>query len=424
MEPIIDRAPDCSAISEAPSSLTLLMGVAHAAMTPGARIAPGSSRSSARALGDRARLRRLLGGLMGSLVALVALCALGLTAGADGARAAAPITGFLSAPTDQVAVPGMLAGAEITPEGDLYTGSAEYELRFGTRLDAWNQPTRTLPNASLPLLSSTLFDGAVQYTQTVFAVPVAGQPVAYDTVTVTNGSDRPREARVAMAVAYSRGPEVLGAHGTITGAYRYERPMAPQRDGFYDQPGALFSPAFGYTTAGRDILRSGVLLARGPAAPSTPLSTPAATTLTTPHDARLFVSDLRAGGRVSFTWQVPLETLAAGAGNDRALDRVGLSAAAAELRSNWGAEEAHMMKISVPEPKVSATYDAAITEILSSRYQSSSGWVQGSNKLQYQAFWIRDGALRPRHWTSRACTARPRRTSRFSTPSRNRTGCS
>ena len=35
-----------------------------------------------------------------------------------------PLTGFLSAPTDQLAVPGMLAGAEITPEGDLYSGTA------------------------------------------------------------------------------------------------------------------------------------------------------------------------------------------------------------------------------------------------------------------------------------------------------------
>ncbi len=42
---------------------------------------------------------------------------------------------------------------------------------------------------------------------------------------------------------------------------------------------------------------------------------------------------------------------------------------------------------------MSATYRAALTEILSSRYRTPSGWVQGVNKLQYQAFWIRDAAL-------------------------------
>ena len=50
------------------------------------------------------------------------------------AAPAAPTTGFLSKPTDQIAVPGMISGGEITPEGDLYTGWAEYELRFGRRL--------------------------------------------------------------------------------------------------------------------------------------------------------------------------------------------------------------------------------------------------------------------------------------------------
>ena len=52
-----------------------------------------------------------------------------------------------------------------------------------------------------------------------------------------------------------------------------------------------------------------------------------------------------------------------------------------------------MMQISVPESKVVATYRAAIAELLASRYLTPSGWVQATNKLQYQAFWIRDAAL-------------------------------
>jgi hypothetical protein len=47
----------------------------------------------------------------------------------------------------------------------------------------------------------------------------------------------------------------------------------------------------------------------------------------------------------------------------------------------------------VPEGKVTATFRTAITEILASRYLSAAGWVQGSNKLQYQAFWLRDAAI-------------------------------
>jgi hypothetical protein len=312
-----------------------------------------------------------------------------------------PTTGFLSKPTDQIAVPGMLAGGEITPEGDLYTGWAEYELRYGRKLAPWNQPTRTLPDPGVPLLSSALSDGQVHYVQTVFAVAVGGWPVAYETVTATNASNRPRKARVAMAVAYTRGRQLRGIHGLTTGAYRYERPVSGT-PGFYEQPGQPFSPTFAYTTSGRDLDRSGSLLARGPSAASRPLGATASSRAqgvstvagpTAPHDARVFNTRLKAGGRVSLTWQIPLEPPPASAAADRALDLVPLSAARAKLKHTWATEEAWMTKIDVPEAKVSDTYRAAIAQILSSRYLTSAGWVQGVNKLQYQAFWIRDGAL-------------------------------
>jgi hypothetical protein len=287
----------------------------------------------------------------------------------------------------------MIAGGEITPEGDLYTGWAEYELRFGRRLAAWEQPTRTLPDPSLPLLSSNLSDGPVHYTQTIFAVAVAGRPVAYETVSAANTSDHPREAQLAMEIAYTRGRQIPGVHGLMTGAYRYERPVIGQPDGFYDQPGQPFSTAFTYSVAGRDLDRSGLLLARGPAASGRLLQSSEANTLTATHDAKLFKVLLKAHGRASFTWQIPLEPPVASAEADNSLDQMPLGRARAQLGRMWAAQEAGMTQISVPEAKVTSTYRAAITEILCSRYQTPSGWVQGSNKLQYQAFWIRDGAI-------------------------------
>ncbi len=207
------------------------------------------------------------------LAALAVLGALVVTVAET--AVAAPTTGYLAAPTEQLAVPGMAAGAEVTPEGDLYTGWAEYELRFGEGLRAWDQPTRTLPEPGVPLLSSTLADGPVRYTVTLFAVPVAGRPVAYETVRAVNGSALPRRARVAMLLAYTRGRQIRGPHGVVTGAYRYKRPVSPGSPGAYEQPGQPFSSTFSYTVAGRDLDRSGLLLARGPAAPSRPLATSA-----------------------------------------------------------------------------------------------------------------------------------------------------
>jgi hypothetical protein len=329
---------------------------------------------------------------MSSFAAGVAVLA--LTGVAAAGAGAAPTTGYLTAPTEQLAVPGLAGGAEVTPEGDLYTGWAEYELRFGRRLRAWDQPTRTLPDPGVPLLSSALADGPVRYTVTLFAVPVGGRPVAYETVTAANDSGRPQEARVGMVVAYTRRRQIRGPHGVLTGAFRYERPVGSSALGAYEQPGQPFSSAFGYTAAGRNLDRSGLLLARGPAAPSRPLATPALSTPTTPHGGRLFSTRLAAHASVSFTWQIPLEPPPVGAGGaDHTLDAMPLGAAHAALRSLWTAQESGMMHIEVPEAKVDATYRAAIAEMLESRIQTPAGWEQCPNRLQYRAFWIRDAAI-------------------------------
>src|ERR1039458_9645577 len=101
-----------------------------------------------------------------SLFLSVSTC--GATAAATAASAATLRTGYLATPTEQLAVPGNAANGEITPEGNIYTGWAEYELRIGPALQAWNQPTRPLPNANEPLFSSSLTKNHVVYTQRIF----------------------------------------------------------------------------------------------------------------------------------------------------------------------------------------------------------------------------------------------------------------
>lgn len=306
---------------------------------------------------------------------------------------AATLTGFLSTPTEQLGVPGLAASAEITPEGDLYTGWAEYEWRLGSGLKDWDQPTRTAPDPSLPLFQSRLTEGGVTYTQSDFAVAVAGEPVAYVTFTVANTSGRARRARLGMAIAYTRGRQIKGAHGLSTGAYRYERPVSGGKEGYYEQPGQAFSPAFAYSSRGRDLDRSGLLLARGPALRGRPLAGTGSSPLTATHDGRAFTILLAGHARRSLTWQIPLEPPAAGRRADARLDAVAPARARALLDGLWAREEAGMTSIEVPEQRVQAAYRAAIVQILDSRIQTPSGWVQAVNRLQYQAFWIRDAAM-------------------------------
>ena len=328
-----------------------------------------------------------------SAFALLTLLVILAAQGADAGAAAPAHRGFLSQPTDQLGVPGSKAGGEITPEGDLYTGWAEYEPRFGTHLRAWDQPTRMLPDPLLPALAAELSDGDVRYTMSVFATTVSGRPVAYLTLTAANTTARPHEADVAMGIAYTRGRQIRGVHGVMTGAYRFERPATGQPTGFYKQLGQPFLPAFRYGTSGRDLLRSGLLLARGPHAQSRPLPPPRADTLTAVHDGRAFRSVLPGHACASFTWQIPLEPSPADASADGQLDAMPLARARVALAREWSAREAAMMRISLPEAKAADSYDAAIVEMLESRELTPSGWVQASNKLQYDAFWIRDAAM-------------------------------
>lgn len=311
--------------------------------------------------------------------------------GAGRVRHAAPLlTGFLSEPTDQIAAPGMRASAEITPEGNLYTGWAEYDLRFGRKLRRWDQKTRSLPHPSQPLIASVLDDGAVRYRLTIFAIPLAGMPVAYETLTASNSSSRTQMAKASMSISYSLGRKVDGPHGLPTGEFRYERPAAIDT---YQQPGQSFSSSFRYSVQGRDLLRSGLLLARGPVMRSTPMPTRQGGGWRAPHDERLFATRLPAHAHASLTWQIPLEPPSAGQAADDTLDATPRAAALSAFRGIWHASEAHLTKIEVPERKVVSTYEASIAEMMLSRYRTPRGWMQTPNRLQYDSFWIRDAAI-------------------------------
>jgi hypothetical protein len=328
--------------------------------------------------------------MMRALVALSTVLASWLVAAP--AFAATPLTGYLAAPTEQLALPGLAPSGEITPQGDIYTGWAEYELAIGTSLRAWNQPTRVMPTPSVPRYVSRLVRGGVAYTQEVFTIPIGGQPVAYLELTASNGGSAPATARAALAVAYSRGPTLIGFHGVRTGAYRYERPAPAAGDGYFFQLGQAFDPTWSYAIEGRDVVRDGLLLVRGPRGarlrPTAPSTSPVAL-----HAQQVSARRLAPGAQVTWTWQIPLAPPAASAATDHVLDAVSPQAAAARLTRLWRAQEHGMTEITVPEARVDAVYAASVADILQSRYRSPSGWVQAVNRLQYQSYWIRDSAV-------------------------------
>jgi hypothetical protein len=324
---------------------------------------------------------------------ILALACCGWTLGAQTAAAhGQPLTGFLSEPVEQLALPGAQASAEITPEGDVYTGWAEYEMFVGPHLRRWAQPTRVLSTPARPEFRSSMLVGKVSYTQRIFTIPVAGRPTVYLSLTARDLGAHPQSARSAMALAYTRGRMVTGFHGVPTGVFRYERPATAPADGYFFALGAAFGPDWSYSVQGRDVIRDGALLLRGPSA-ATAVPTPAVTGPEALHAEMAYRRRLAPQQSVTWTWQIPLQPPAAGASADRSLDDVDATAAERVLADFWRRQERGMTHIHVPEQRVDDVYDASALAILQARYLTPSGWVQGVNRLQYQAYWIRDSAV-------------------------------
>jgi hypothetical protein len=326
-----------------------------------------------------------------ALILAVALVAVSASA-AD--AAAAPQTGFLAAPTEQLAIPGPQPSGELTPEGDVYTGWAEYEPEVGAPLVPWRQPTRILPDPGVPRFVSQLTRGAVAYRETAFTVEIAGAPVVELQLSARNLGNVPAAAGAGLRVADSRGPMRPGFHGVDTGDFRFERPVPGTGDGYFFQLGAAFDPGWSYTAAGRDIDRGGLLLARGPTGPGGRVSqTAAAPTAQSIGATQAYHRRLAPGGQATWTWQLPLAPPAASSAQDLALDAVGPAAAGGRLRAFWSEQERGMTRIEVPEARIDDVYRASALAILQARYLTGSGWVQGVNRLQYQAYWLRDSSI-------------------------------
>ncbi|MGH2899306.1 MAG: hypothetical protein ACRDMZ_11575, partial [Solirubrobacteraceae bacterium] len=304
--------------------------------------------------------------------------------------------GFLATPTDQLAVPGHLAGFEVTPEGFLYNGHGELVFRAGPRLLGLRAPVRTLLGGRYPVLRYGQRFGGVRYELEVFAAPVAGQPVAFARVTLRNTSARVQRARWAVGVRYSGG--ALKANGVRR--FRFPRPLVPELPGLITQPGTPFAPTWSYGFGDGTIVRDGAVLATfGPA----------------PAGTQVEYQQREGAGAVrpATTFGLVEYGLALAPGASRVLDFRMPSApvldgspAALELRAAshlahrgavvraWQATLSPAMTLQLPERRVQDAFGASLMHILLPRYRLADGtWVQPVNKLRYHAFWLRDAAV-------------------------------
>jgi len=304
--------------------------------------------------------------------------------------------GFLATPTDQLAVPGYVAGFEVTPEGFLYGGYGELVFRAGPRLVGLRAPVRTLEGGRYPVLRYGQRFGGARYDLDVFASIVAEQPVAFVRVTLRNTSARPLRARWAVGVRYSGG--ALKANGVRR--FRFPRPIVPERPGLITQPGTPFALGWSYGFGAGTIVRDGGVLATfapAPAGAAVELQRREGSGAVRPSTTFGLVEydvPLAPGARRTLDFRMPSAPVPDG------------SIAAAELRAashvahriallqRWRATFARAMALELPERRVQEAYYASLMHILLPRYELPGGtWVQPVNKLRYHAFWLRDAAI-------------------------------
>jgi len=320
---------------------------------------------------------------------LIVTALLTATIAADSTPALGSPYGYLHNPTDQLAVSGDVATTEVTPEGDLYTGWAELVFRFGPRLERWRQPTRTLTDGHLPVLSSSLESVGVRYELHTFTDTVAGVPVDFVRVTLRNLARHPVAARFGTALCWS-----ASRHA------RFARPVTPRQPGLQTQPGPRFDPRWRYAIGSRTVRRSGSLLLAYPGAPrGAALRTRVRLGRGPVGPRSLFgATDYRimiAPGRAAhLDFVMPVVAPAASSPTASAVAHASFTGHRAATLARWRHALTGAMRLEIPEAKVHEAFYASLVHMLEARYQLPDGhWVQTVNDLNYHAFWLRDTAV-------------------------------
>jgi hypothetical protein len=320
-----------------------------------------------------------------TLLLFAACCAV------PGSAAAAPWS-FIVEPTEQLGVPGYPAGTEITPEGYLYTGSAEIVWRFGPHLRPWNVPIRTLADGRYPLISSRDSAGGVTYTLTVFTSAVGGQPVNFVRVRMTN------RRRSTASVGWGIGTRYTGGEPKGNGRrFRFLRPATPPRSGLYYQPGYGFNAHSAHRFSGRSFERDGRALYMTHLKPSgfrsRSVRGPRKAGPTSLVGLTRYRARLAPGRSAVLDFTVPTVPVDRTSGTYKAIASASYTSSRARVLGTWKRMLRGAMDVHVPESKVVDTFYASLMNLLMSRYRQDGYWIQTVNNLQYHAFWLRDSAV-------------------------------
>jgi len=316
---------------------------------------------------------------------------------ASATAAATPTRGFLSHPTDQLGVPGAPEGAQLTPQGSLFTGRLELTFRVGEAQRPWRQLRRTLDGTGLPVYAGTRRVDGLDHRLTAFAVDRDGVPVVHLRMRVGNRSHRARSTTIGMEIGWvARGMTQQAPYpgGPEHAPYRFPRPVVSDHPGGLSNPGEAFDRGWVHRWVGDALHRDGSPLLRVRTSPrgfaraattTARASRPGSVTAT--RRSRVTVP---ARGVRHVDVVVPLRAVPAGSPvlqdrHDAALRR---------LRDAWRPVLDRAMGLHTPEPALNRAWRNGLLAMLVPRTRLDDGrWVQTVNLFQYHASWIRDTVM-------------------------------
>lgn len=337
---------------------------------------------------------------------LIAVCTLASLLGAQVLnpaidKAGAPFS-YASASTDEMSLMDAPLGTELTPSGYLYTGYGELMFLVGYPAQPAHQRIRTLEDGYLPIFHYVYRDGAVVYrvtTMTGTASAGSSAPVNFIRILATNSGHEARTSYFTVAFRYTGAVDTTSGVGT----HRFRRPVVPGHPGAYSQPGVPFDSQWTYGFDQDLALRSGKVVYEFPSnlhpalwLTQLQLFSKAQTLKVLPDTPVLlaqYAVHLQPGQVQTLDFKMPVQPITA---EDHAavasLRQANFDEARARVRAFWQGVLHQGVQISVPEAKVVDTFKANLIDDMMARDHVGDDYIQTVNKLQYHAFWLRDGA--------------------------------
>jgi hypothetical protein len=314
---------------------------------------------------------------------------------------------YPSRPTDQLSVMYSPSGAEITPEGYLYTGFGELMFFVGIDRVPVSQRIRTLEDGYLPVFSYSVDHDRLHYRFTMFAASLGSEQdgenvVNFVRVTIQNPGREDREGFLTTAWRFQ------GEQSTTfpTGDDRFVRPIAGKRPGDRQQPGEHFNPNSIYSVRQDSFLRDGKAIYFFPSQPQpqltasyrdyynriAPIDAPVTVLPTTPMATAEYQVDVPAAGERILDFKVPLLPVAAGSPVFQSVASADFDERHSRVVTFWNAILDRGIQITTPEKKVNDTFRTSLVNDLAALNKVGGDSVQTINQLQYHGFYLRDSA--------------------------------